>query len=120
MAATRQLARETWAEYFDALSKELLNAPVSIEVIATPDPPVVEASHLALLALNYDPRDDTFEVAVTRGGPHLPSVLRHLVDHPERVSVDSETMLAPMTIAVDGPDDARTVITLEREPEITG
>jgi hypothetical protein len=120
MAATRELARETWAEYFDALSKELLNAPVSIEVIATPGPPVVEAAHLALLALSYDPRDDTFEVAAARGGPRVPSVLRHLVDHPEGVSVDSQTMLAPMTIAVDGPDDVRTVITIEYQPEITG
>jgi hypothetical protein len=29
-------------------------------------------------------------------------------------------MLAPMTIAVDGRDGVRTVITIEREPELTG
>ncbi len=119
MKATRELARETWSEYFDALSKELLNAPVSVEIIGTPDPPVLQASHLALLARTYDRREDVFEIAAARGGPHLPSVLRHLVDHPERVSVDSQTMLAPMTIAVDG-GDVRTVITIEPQPEITG
>ncbi|MGZ4255188.1 MAG: DUF5335 family protein [Solirubrobacteraceae bacterium] len=120
MEAARELAQETWSEYFDALSKELLNAPVSIEVIASPGPPVVEAERLALLALTYDRRDDVFEVAVARGGPHLPSVLRHMVDRPARIQVDSQTMLAPVTIAVDGPDDVHTVITIQSEPEITG
>jgi Family of unknown function (DUF5335) len=82
MAATRELARETWAEYFDALSRELLNAPVSIQVMSTPGLSVAEAAHLSLLALSYDPRDDASEVAAACGGPRLPSVLRHLVDHP--------------------------------------
>jgi Family of unknown function (DUF5335) len=120
MEATRELARETWAEYFDALSKELLNEPVSVEIIGAPGPPLMEASHLALLALTYDRRDDVFEIAAVRGGPHLPSVLRHLVAHPARIEVDSQTMLAPTTIAVEGPDQVRTVITIEHEPEITG
>jgi len=31
-------------------------------------------------------------------------VLRHVVDHPARGAVDNHTMLAPMTIAVDGRD----------------
>lgn len=120
MEATRELARETWSEFFDALSKELLNAPVSIEVIATPGSPVVEAKRMALHALAYDRRDDVFEVAVARGGPHLPSLLRHMIDRPARIKVDSQTMLAPVTIAVDGPDDVRTVITIESEPEFSG
>jgi hypothetical protein len=33
MGATRQLAGETWSEYFVALSKELLNAPLSVEIV---------------------------------------------------------------------------------------
>jgi hypothetical protein len=117
---TRELAQEAWSEYLDAVSKELLNAPVSIEVIATPGPPVVEAAHLALQVLAYDRRDDVFEVAVARGGPHLPAVLRRIVDRPTRIEVDSHTMLAPMTIAVDGQDGTRTVITIERGAEFTG
>jgi hypothetical protein len=64
---------------------------VSIEVIVSPGPPEVEASPLALQALVYDRRDDLFEIAAARGGPHLPSVLRHLVDHPARIAVNSHT-----------------------------
>lgn len=116
--ATRELPSETWAEYFDALSRELLHAPTSIEVVDPSGPASLEATHLALEALTYDRRDDVFEVAVARRGRHLPSVLRHLVDHPARVAVDNHTMLTPMTIAVDGPDGVRTMIRIEHDPEV--
>jgi hypothetical protein len=117
---TRELASETWAEYFDALGRELLHAPTSIEVIEPSGPAIVEARHLALHALTYDRRDDVFEVAVAQGGPHLPSVLRHMVDHPARVAVDNHTMLAPMTISVDGRDGVRTMIRIEHDPDVGG
>jgi hypothetical protein len=120
MQATRELSPEAWSEYLDALSRELLNAPVSIEIIPTPEAPVMEAERLALQALAYDRRDDVFEVTAARGTPHLPAVLRHLVDRPARIAVDSQTMLAPMSIAVDDRDGVRTVITTEREPEFSG
>ena len=77
-------------------------------------------THLALHPLTYDRRNDVFEVAVARGGPHLPAVLRHLVDHPARVAVDNHTMLAPMTIAVDGRDGLRTTIRIEHDPDVGG
>ena len=117
---TRELVSETWAENFDALSRELLHAPTSIAVVEPSGPISVEARHLALHALTYDRRDDVFEVAVARGGPHLPAVLRHLVDHPARVAVDNYTMLAPMTIAVDGRDGVRTMIRIEHDPDVGG
>ena len=120
MQPTRELAQEAWSEYLDAVSKELLNAPVSIETVAAPEPCEVEAERLALHALAYDCRDDVFEVAAAQGGAHAPTVLRHMIAHPMRIEVDSHTMLAPMTIAVDGHDGVRTVITIGRAPEFTG
>jgi hypothetical protein len=47
-------------------------------------------------------------------------VLRHLVDHPARVAVDNHTMLAPMTIAVDGRDVLRTMIRIEHDQDVSG
>lgn len=117
---TRELASETWSEYFDALSRELFHAPTSIEVVDPSGPANVEAKHLALHALTYDHRGDVLEVAVARGGPPPPAILRHLVDHPARVAVDNHTMLAPMTIAVDGRDGLRTMIRIEQDPEFGG
>lgn len=117
MNSPRQLAREAWSEYMDALSRELLSAPVSIEVTGQPDGASVEMERLALQALVYDRGDDVFEVAAAGGGPRLRRVLRHVVDHPCRVAVDTQTMLAPMTISVEGPDGARTVIRVSREQD---
>lgn len=119
MDATRELAHEAWSEYLDAVSRELLNADVSIEVVTTPGEPMVQARHLALQAVAYDHRDDVFEVAAARG-PHLPRVLRRLVDHPERIVVDSWTLLAPMTIAVDGRDGGRTIVRIANSPDCAG
>ena len=115
--ATPDLPSESWAEYFDALSRELLRAPTSIEVGDPSGPASVEARHVALHALTYDRRNDVFEVAVARSGPHPPGVLLHHVDHPARVAVDDRTMLAPMTIAVDGRDGLRTMIRIEQDPD---
>ena len=120
MDTTREIAHENWAEYFDWLSEELFNASVSIEIVASPEPPTVEAKDLALQTLAYDRRDDVFEVAVARGGPHLPSTVRHLVDRPQRVMVDSDLMLAPSKVAVDGADGVSTIITIKREAQFTG
>jgi len=116
----RELASETWAEYFDALSRELLHAPTSIEVVDPSGPASFEATRLALHSLTYDRRYDVFEVAVADDGANLPCVLRHLVDHPARVAVDNHTMLAPMTIAVDGCDGVRTMIRIEDDPDLGG
>lgn len=115
MNGVRELPTEEWSEYLEALNRELLHAPVSIEVTEESGPTMLGAEHLALATLLYDHRDDVFEVAVTSGDPQVGGVLRHLVDHPSRVAVDTQTMLAPMTISVDGRDGARTVIRVRRE-----
>jgi hypothetical protein len=112
--ARRELVHETWSEYLDAVSRELVDAPVSIEVIPRTEPVVVEAPRLALRALAYDRVNDVFELSVVRGGSERPSV-RHVIDHPGRIEVDSHTLLAPMTIVVEGENGVRTVITIERD-----
>ncbi len=115
MHSTRELAPEAWGEYLDAVSRELPGAEVSIEIILAPDEAQVQAHDLALQAVCYDYRDDVFEVAAARGGANVPSTLRHFVDHPERIITDSWTLLAPMTIAVDGRDGVRTVVKIARD-----
>jgi hypothetical protein len=111
----RELVQETWSEYLDAVSRELSDAPVSVEVIAPAKPAMVEAERLALRALVYDDVDDVFELSAVRGSIRRPGVMRHVIDHPARIEVDSHTLLAPMTIVVEGENRVRTVITIERD-----
>jgi hypothetical protein len=120
MESTREVAPENWARYLDGVSEDLRNRSISIEIIDSPSPPIVEAKGLALQFLTYDRRDDVFEVAAGRGGPDLPSVLRHLVDHPTRIEVDSLTSLAPTRIVVDARDGLRTVIRIAHEGAFAG
>ena len=117
---THELVHETWSEYFDAASRELFNAPVSIEIETPPWPPQTEVDRLALQLLTYDRRNDVFEVAAAQGGPHLPGVVRHMVDHPQRILVDSSMLAAPITIVVDDREGVRTLIKIEHPPDFSG
>ncbi len=117
MDYSRELANETWSEYFDAVNTEMPGAEVSIEISPRPGRSMVEAGRLALQTLTYDRLGNVIEVSLARGGPRVPSVLRHIVDRPARVEVDTPVLLAPMTIAVHGSDGARTLIRIAREPE---
>ena len=111
MDTTCELSPDTWSRYFEEVGSELMNVNVSIEII-TAGERQLEARNLALQALSYDRRDDVFEVSAAHGSAHLPSVLRHLVDHPQRITVNS-TAMAPTCITVDDQEGVRTVVTIE-------
>ena len=80
MNPTHELAQEAWSEYLDAVSRELLNARVSIEISSGAATQIDEAAPLALQTVGYDRRDDVFELAAAQGGTRLPSLLTHMVD----------------------------------------
>lgn len=113
MGTARELSHETWDEYLDAVSRELLDSEVSIEL----DDGHRADEALAFRALTYDPLGDVIELSAARGDGASPDLVRHVVPHPQRVAVDSDTMLAPMTIALDGADGHRTLVRFARERE---
>ena len=113
MQTHRTLAHDQWTEYLDGVSHDLADGEVSIETVDPPFSSQIEAARLALQFVAYDGRDDVFQVAAVADNP--PSVVRHLVDRPERILVEVGPGAAPMMIAVDGQDGVRTVITIERD-----
>ncbi len=120
---TRELPRDSWAAYLERLTIELYNAPVTIEVTDPQEEVTItrrEATRMALQALAFDQRDEVFEVSVARGGPHLPTVLRHLVDHPARIEVDGPVAITPRFLAVLGEAGVRTVVRISPEGEFSG
>jgi hypothetical protein len=120
MESMRELAHETWSEYFDYASRELVGAPVTIETAASPGQATRTGSgRMALYAISYDHCSDTFAVSAARNGEPLPTVRAHRVDHPARVVVDNSMLLAPITITVDGRDGARMQIRIDRGPDLT-
>lgn len=120
MELTRELPRERWAEYLQDVTLELRNHPVTVEVTDPGHPTGIEANRMALQALMYDRRDDVFEVSAARGGPHLPAVLRHLVDHPTRIEVNGPPAITPNVILVVDDAGVRTVVRIGTEAVFTG
>ena len=120
MEAMRELQRDRWVQYLQDVTGELRNVAVVIEVAAPGKDTRVEARRMPLLALAYDQRDDVFEVAAANGGPHLPAVLRHMVDHPVRIEVDSPAADNPTMISVTAEDGARTTVRIVPEGAFAG
>ena len=120
MLVTRDLGREGRSEYLDAISDELRNEQVSILVSTPTSAPAAEARMLALQAVSTTDAATYSRVAVARGGAHVPSVPRHLVDHPTRIAVDSRTSLAPTLIEIDDAEGIRTAITIHRAAAFAG
>jgi Family of unknown function (DUF5335) len=120
MEPTRELPRERWAKYLQDATDELRNTPVVIKVTGPESGPGVEANRMALQALIYDRRDDVFEVSAAHGGPHLPATLRHLVDHPTRIEVDSLAAPIATMISVIAGDGVRTDVRIAREGSFVG
>lgn len=112
MQPARELSPETWDEYFDAVSRELIDAQVLVELDGGRP---LAATELSLLALTYDPHGETLEVALS--DREQSSLLHHLVRKPRRVSIDNQTLLAPLEIAVEAGDGSRTLLRFERDLE---
>lgn len=76
----RKLERESWEGYFDRASRGLggRQAEVAVEGLDLGDQ--IKAEWLPLLGLTYDPKDDSFEIALEG--------LDHLVPHPREIHVD--------------------------------
>jgi hypothetical protein len=113
MVHTVEIPRSQWPGYFDAVSKAMENAQLSIEVAPDRSVPEVQANRLALQFVAYDRRDELFEVAGESESSRPISVYHHLVESPERIAVDSATT-TPSRIEVVERDGQRTVIKLER------
>jgi hypothetical protein len=112
MDVSRELAEETWDEYFDAVGRELVDAPVSVERPGHRNP----STELSLRSLRYDAIGETLRLALVPVGSASGGV-EHLIVHPRRVAINTQTMLAPLTISVETQDGGRTVIHFERETE---
>ncbi|RMF69532.1 MAG: hypothetical protein D6740_09470 [Alphaproteobacteria bacterium] len=77
---TRELPREVWREYFDALSKVIAGHPAEIEVESLELGDQVEASWVPLIGITYDHKDDVLEVALEG--------VDHLIRKPSRIWVE--------------------------------
>jgi hypothetical protein len=117
----RELAREEWGPYFDALNKRLeqglqLDAAVEITSEAT-DGTEVEA--LPLVSITYEKHDDQIAIGLGERERRFPAALWHYTDHPTLVWV-RENGDIPVAIGIEGGDEDRTYTFVRLDPAPSG
>ena len=55
---TQEIARETWRQYFDELSRTLGTVAATVEIVGPDIGAQVAADRLVLTGITYDDRDD--------------------------------------------------------------
>ncbi len=79
---TRMLDRSTWREYFDRLSKHLVATRAEIGVTGLDLGSQLEAEHLSLAAISYDPHDDVLTISSED--------LHHRIAAPSEIQIEEE------------------------------
>jgi hypothetical protein len=112
-----ELTRQGWPHYFETLTKEAEGFDVTIEVVGPELGDQFEAEKLPLAYLAYDNKDDVFIVAVGGRDRRYP-VLRHMIEHPDKILADSRAADTPWAVEVVGSDGDQTIVTLDRRPAL--
>lgn len=100
------LNRDNWSEFFNRVSKELVQKRAEIEVQSLDIGDQIEAEYVQIHGIVYDHKDDLIEVALEG--------LDHLIRHPKEVHVKGDEENLEAILIVDG-EGVRHLITL-RDP----
>jgi hypothetical protein len=115
---TQEIARGTWRQYFDELSRTLGTVVATVEIVGSDIGAQVEADRLVLTGITYDDRDDVLVVGLDApGGP--PEDLERMIDRPQKILVATgDPAPAEMTIDVQDAEGHQTIIRIERPPAL--
>jgi len=111
-----ELPRETWEDFFQRLSSEYQGYAVTIEVIDPELGDQVQAADVSLSDLEYDPKDDVLIITVESQDGSKDPVLRHMIEHPQRILADQLSDDVPWAIDASDKDGTQTIVTLARRP----
>ena len=108
-----EFPREETHRLLEELTKEHEGDEVTIELLDQEFGDASEVERLPLAYIDYDPKDDVVVVAVGGRDPRYPVVLRHFVEHPQRVLADSYGREGGLALDILGSDGSRTIVTLQ-------
>jgi Family of unknown function (DUF5335) len=107
-----ELPRAQWQARLEELTKQHEGHEVAIELLDQVFGDEEEAEMLPLAYLEFDPKDDVVIVAVGGRGGRYPVVLRHFVEHPQRIVADSYGDDRSAVDIVDRDGD-HTIVTIQ-------
>ena len=111
---SEEIPRSSWYDSLEDLTKQRQGDVVTIEVLALDLGDEYEAEEVPFAYIEYDPHDDAINVAVGGRDGRYPVVLRHTVEHPQRVVVSAPEPGGESTLDVTGADGVQTLVTFHR------
>jgi hypothetical protein len=115
---THEIARETWRQYFDELSKTIGTVEATVEIIGPDIGAQVEADRLVLTGITYDDRDDVLIVGLDAPGSP-PEDLERMIDRPQKILIATgDPPPVEMTIDIQDAEGHQTIIRIERAPAL--
>jgi hypothetical protein len=115
-----ELPREGWHDFLELLTKERQGDDVTIEVLSLDYGDQLEAEKLPFSYIEYDPKDDMVNVGVGGRDSRYPAVLRHTIEHPQRILVSPPLPGQSLALDILGSDGSQTLITFHRRPALPG
>ena len=115
---SEEIPPSSWYESLESLTKQRQGDVVTIEVIALDLGDEYEAEEVPFAYIEYDRHDDALNVAVGGRDGRYPVVLRHTVEHPQRVAVSTPAPGGESTVDVTGADGVQTLITFHHRPAL--
>jgi Family of unknown function (DUF5335) len=107
-----ELPRSEWQAWLEELTKERGGHEVAIELLDRDFGDEAQVEMLPLAYVEFDPKDDVVIVAVGGRDGRYPVVLRHMVEHPQRILADG---VGDDRVALDIVDGAgnHTIVTVQ-------
>ena len=109
---TDDLPRAGWQANLDDLTRQHEGHEVTIELLDRELGDEEEVARLPLSSIGFDPKDDVVIVAVGGRDGRFPVVLRHMVENPQRIVVDSHADDGRVALDVVDGDGDHTIVTI--------
>jgi hypothetical protein len=120
MITARSLPPQSWSRALDDLTVARRGAHVALVIDWESAGEEVEAHDVLLESMSYDPHDDAIEIVARRPSPSRPAILRHVVESPRAVEVDSPAGIVPRELRMQGADGIWTSVSLTLQPALSG
>jgi Family of unknown function (DUF5335) len=106
-----EIPRAAWQKTLEVLTGEHEGDSATIEVDELDLGDQYEAEQIPFSYVEYDPHDDAFSVGVGGLDGRYPVMLRHVVEHPQKIFIHIEDV-GSVTIEVPSQDGTLTLVTL--------
>src|SRR5271166_4682115 len=107
-SSNEELPRSSWKDALESLTREHEGDAVTIEVPSLDFGDQLEAEQLPLSYVEYDPHDDAVSVGVGGLDGRYPVVLRHVIEHPQTVAVETSDSEGS-ALEIVAPDGTNTI-----------